>query len=55
MWGAGLLLDAVLRVVLVYTIPLDAFPLISTLLLLALLVGLSAFNNWYYNRHGLKL
>jgi hypothetical protein len=54
-WGAGLLLDAVLRVVLVYTIPLDAFPLISTLLLLALLVGLSAFNNWYYNRHGLKL
>lgn len=37
-WGTGLLLDAVLRVVLVYTIPLDAFPLTSTLLLLGLIV-----------------
>lgn len=54
-WGAGLLLDALLRVVLVYTIPLDAIPLTSTVLLVVLIVGLSLFNNWYYNRHGLKL
>lgn len=54
-WGAGLLLDAVLRVVLVYTIPLDAVPLTTTVLLLVLIVGLSVFNNWYYTRHGLKL
>lgn len=54
-WGAGLLLDAVLRVVLVYTIPLDAVPLTTTVLLVVLIVGLSVFNNWYYTRHGLKL
>ncbi|WP_328917497.1 MULTISPECIES: VC0807 family protein [unclassified Streptomyces] len=54
-WGAGFLLDAVLRVVLVYTIPLDAFPLTSTLLWLVMLGGLFAFHNWYITRNGLKL
>ncbi len=54
-WGAGFLLDAVLRVVLAYTIPVDAFPLTSTLLWLVLLGGLIAFHNSYITRHGLKL
>ena len=54
-WGAGLLLDAVLRAVLVYTIPLDAFPLVSTLLLMVIIVGLCVFNYWYLTRHRLRL
>ncbi|MER7848689.1 VC0807 family protein [Kitasatospora sp. NPDC096077] len=54
-WGAVFLLDAVLRVVLVYTIPVDAFPLTSTLLWLAMLGGLIGFHNWYVTRNGLKL
>lgn len=54
-WGTVFLLDAVLRVVLVYTIPVDAFPLTSTVLWLVLLGGLFAFHNWYITRHGLKL
>ena len=54
-WGSGLLLDAVLRVVLAYTIPIDSFPLTSTVMWLVLLGGLLGFHNWYLNRHGLKL
>lgn len=54
-WGTGLLLDAVLRVVLVYAIPLDAVPLATTVLLVVLIAGLIAFTNRYYTRHGLKL
>ncbi|WP_078893486.1 VC0807 family protein [Streptomyces sp. CT34] len=54
-WGAVFLLDAVLRVVLAYTIPVDAFALTSTVLWLALLGGLLVFHNWYITRHGLKL
>ncbi|MEU6331126.1 VC0807 family protein [Streptomyces sp. NPDC047049] len=54
-WGAVFLLDALLRVVLVYTIPLDAFPLTSTVLWLVMLGGLFTFHNWYLTRHGLKL
>ena len=44
-----------LRVVLLYTISLDAFPLTSTVLWMVLLGGLLGFNNWYFTRHGLKL
>lgn len=54
-WGAVFLLDAVLRVVLVYTISVDAFPLTSTLLWLAMLGGLIGFHNWYVTRNGLKV
>ncbi|MFD7919412.1 VC0807 family protein [Streptomyces sp. NPDC059740] len=54
-WGAGFLLDAVLRVVLAYTIPVDAFPLTSAVLWLVVLGGLFAFHNTYITRHGLKL
>ncbi|MEU6176084.1 VC0807 family protein [Streptantibioticus parmotrematis] len=54
-WGVVFLLDAVLRVVLVYTIPVDAFPLTSTLLWLAMLGGLIGFHNWYVTRNGLKV
>jgi hypothetical protein len=54
-WGAVFLLDAALRVVLVYTIPVDDFPLTSTVLWLALLGGLITFHNRYITRNGLKL
>jgi hypothetical protein len=54
-WGAVFLLDSVVRVVLVYTISVDAFPLTSTVLWLVMLGGLIAFHNWYITRHGLKL
>lgn len=54
-WGSGFLLDSALRVVLAYTIPVDAFPLVSTLLWLALLGVLIGFHNWYITRNGLKL
>ncbi|MER8120518.1 VC0807 family protein [Streptomyces sp. NPDC094031] len=54
-WGAVFLLDAVLRVVLVYTISVDAFPLTSTLLWLAMLGTLIGFHNWYVTRNGLKV
>jgi len=54
-WGTVFLLDAVLRVVLVYTISVDAFPLTSTVLWLVMLGGLFAFHNAYITRHGLKL
>ncbi|MFC9741435.1 VC0807 family protein [Streptomyces noursei] len=54
-WGAVFLLDAVVRVVLAYTIPVDAFALTSTLLWLAMLGGLLTWHNWYITRHGMKL
>ncbi|SHM10847.1 MULTISPECIES: VC0807 family protein [Streptomyces] len=54
-WGAVFLLDAVLRVVLAYTIPVDAFPLTSTVLWLVMLGGLLTWHNWYLTRHGMKL
>ncbi|QMU78074.1 hypothetical protein GXW83_22620 [Streptacidiphilus sp. PB12-B1b] len=54
-WGSVFLLDAVLRVVLAYSIPVDAFPLTSTLMWLALLGGLITYHNWYVTRNGLKL
>lgn len=54
-WGAVFLLDAVVRVVLAYTIPVDAFALTSTLLWLAMLGALLTWHNWYITRHGMKL
>ncbi|MEU9098621.1 VC0807 family protein [Streptomyces sp. NPDC048361] len=54
-WGSVFLLDSVLRVVLAYTISVDAFPLTSTVLWLVLLGGLIAFHNWYITRNGLKV
>ncbi|MEU7638040.1 MULTISPECIES: VC0807 family protein [unclassified Streptomyces] len=54
-WGAVFLLDAVLRVVLAYTIPVDSFPLTSTVLWLVMLGGLLGWHNWYITRHGMKL
>ncbi|WP_237555098.1 MULTISPECIES: septation protein IspZ [unclassified Streptomyces] len=54
-WGGGILFDAVLRVALVYSIPVDAFPLTSTVLWLVLLGGLFTFHYTYITRNGLKL
>ncbi|MER5546001.1 VC0807 family protein [Streptomyces sp. CG4] len=46
-WGVGLLLDSVVRVVLAYTLPLDSVMLVTTLQYVALFVGLEVFSRRY--------
>ncbi|PXX60953.1 hypothetical protein DFR70_109144 [Nocardia tenerifensis] len=54
-WGAAFVLDALVRVVLAYTLPLDAIPLVSTLQWLVVLALVITFHNIYVTRHGLKV
>lgn len=54
-WGPGFALDAVVRVVLAYTLPVDLVPLVSTLQWLVVLGGLFAFHYAYVTEHGLKV
>ncbi|GAB2518631.1 VC0807 family protein [Nocardia heshunensis] len=54
-WGAGFTLDAVIRIVVAYSLPLDAIPLVTTLQWLAVLGGLIGFHIFYVNRNGLKV
>jgi len=54
-WGLGFALDAVVRVVLAYTLPVDSVPLVSTLQWLVVLGGLFAFHYAYVTKHGLKV
>lgn len=54
-WGAGFTLDAVIRVALAYSLPLDAVPLATTLQWLAVLGTLIAFHVVYVTRNGLKV
>jgi hypothetical protein len=54
-WGAGFALDAVVRILLAYTLPIDAVPLVNTLQWLVVLGGLLAFHILYVTRHGLKV
>lgn len=54
-WGLGFSLDAVVRVILAYSLPLDAVPLVSTLQWLVVLAGLITFHIRYITRHGLKV
>ncbi|KAA2258155.1 hypothetical protein F0L68_23895 [Solihabitans fulvus] len=54
-WGAGFTLDAGVRVVLAYTLPVDAVPAVSTAQWLAVLAGLLVFHMRYVTRHGLKV
>lgn len=49
-WGAGLLLEAALRVPLVYLLPVDVMTGLSLVLLLAAVSLLSAWTAWYANR-----
>ncbi|WP_327066236.1 VC0807 family protein [Kitasatospora sp. NBC_01302] len=54
-WGLGFTVDAVVRVVLAYTLPVDLVPLVSSLQWLVVLGGLFGFHFWYVNRNGLKV
>ena len=53
MWGVATLLDAVLRVVLAYTMPIESVPAIQTSLMLATVVLMQVVTNLYYVRAGM--
>lgn len=53
MWGAGLLADAAVRVVISYVLPIDAVPAIGGLLYPATFVLLQVGGNVYFTRAGL--
>ena len=53
MWGAGLLADAVLRVVMSYTLPVAAVPGLGGALWPVTFVVLQVVSNVYYHRAGL--
>ncbi|MFI6996886.1 VC0807 family protein [Nocardia sp. NPDC050175] len=53
-WGTAFTLDAVVRVLLAYTLPIDAIPLVSTLQWLVVLGAVLVFHNIYVTKHGLK-
>jgi hypothetical protein len=52
--GLGLALDAVVRVVLAYTLPLDAIPLAGTVQWLVVPAGVIVFHVRYIKRHGIQ-
>jgi hypothetical protein len=49
-WGAGLLLESILRVPLVYLLPADLMAGLSVVLLLVVIGVLSAWTMWFANR-----
>ena len=53
-WGVVFLGDAIVRVVLAYTLPLDAVPGVSTVQWVAVLACLLAFHTRYVGKNGLK-
>jgi hypothetical protein len=53
-WGMGFTLDALVRVLLAYAIPIDSVPLVSTVQWLVVLGGLVTFHIAYITKHGLK-
>jgi hypothetical protein len=54
-WGMGFTLDALVRVLLAYTLPIDSVPLVSTVQWLVVLAGLITFHTAYITKHGLKV
>ena len=52
MWGAGLLLDCGLRILMAYTLPVDSVPVLSTVLSAATSAALIAAANIYYQATG---
>ncbi|MFD6354866.1 VC0807 family protein [Nocardia tengchongensis] len=54
-WGAGFTLDAIIRITLAYSLPLDAIPLATTLQWLAVLALLITFHTIYVTRNDLKV
>ena len=53
-WGVGLLLEATLRIPLIYLLPIDVMVGLSTGMMVASIVGLSVWNAWYGQRGGAK-
>ena len=53
-WGVVLLADAGVRIVLAYSLPVDAVPGVSTIQWLVVLGCLLGFHTWYVTRTGLK-
>ena len=53
-WGVGLLLEATLRIPLIYLLPIDVMVGLSTGMMVTVIVGLSVWNAWYGQRGGAK-
>jgi hypothetical protein len=53
-WGVGLLLEAIVRIPLIYLLPIDVMVGVSTAMMVAVIVGLSLWNGWYGARTGPK-
>ncbi|MGX1778476.1 VC0807 family protein [Nocardia brasiliensis] len=53
-WGLVFTSDALVRVLLAYTLPIDSVPLVSTVQWLVVLACLLAFHYVYVTKHGLK-
>ncbi|HJP76326.1 MAG TPA: VC0807 family protein [Pseudonocardiaceae bacterium] len=53
MWGAGTVVDAVLRVIMAYTLPVDEVPALGGALWPVTFVVLQVITNIYYHRAGL--
>jgi len=53
-WGVGLLLLAIVRIPLIYLLPIDVMVGLSTALLVTVIVGLAIWNGWYGARTAAK-
>jgi intracellular septation protein A len=53
-WGVGLLLEATIRIPLIYLLPIDVMVGLSTGMMVAVIVLLSVWNGWYGQRAGRK-
>lgn len=53
-WGVGLLLEAIVRIPLIYLLPIDVMVGVSTAMMVTVIVGLSIWNVWYGGRTGAK-
>ena len=51
-WGVGLLLEAAVRIPLIYLLPIDVMVGLSTAMMVTVIVGLSVWNGWYGKRAG---
>lgn len=53
LWGTGMLFDAVVRVVMAYTLPVDAVPALGAGLVAATFLGIQVAQHVYFTRVGL--
>jgi hypothetical protein len=53
-WGVGLLLEAIVRIPLIYLLPIDVMVGVSTAMMVTVIVVLSIWNGWYGARTGPK-